>query len=257
MTHHKVNYDQIAQTYDRRFIFGQSVGVARALGSLLKQVAPERVLEVGCGTGHWLLELKDAAPFLFGLDLSSGMLQTACRHGLTSTLIRGDAGLLPFPNETFDLLYCVNAFHHFASPREFIQDARRILRRGGALSITGMDPHSRRGYWYIYDYFPRTKEIDLARFPSVDVLIDWMLSSGFKEVDCRPAEHIRSRKVGDEVLEDAFLQKNSTSQLVLLTDEEYAAGLALIKADLSQAKAVGKEIEFLDDTTLMMVTAWV
>ncbi len=38
---------------------------------------------------------------------------------------------LPFPDETFDLVTCRVAAHHFSSPEKFIAETARVLKRGG------------------------------------------------------------------------------------------------------------------------------
>ena len=48
-------------------------------------------------------------------------------------------------------------------------------------------------------------------------------------------EHIVDPKYGRAVLDDPFLKKHATSQLALLSDEAYAAGLRRIKAALAEA----------------------
>jgi hypothetical protein len=47
--------------------------------------------------------------------------------------------------------------------------------------------------------------------------------------------------VGDAVFDNYFLQKDSSSQLILLSDEAYQAGLARMRARIAEAKARGEE----------------
>jgi len=154
----------------------------------------------------------------------------------------------------FDLVFCVNAFHHFDPPRVFVSEARRLLRPGGALAIIGMDPHRGRDRWYLYDYFAGTYATDLDRFPSGGTVLDWMVAAGFARVEWCLAEHIVHQHVGRAVLRDPILQKHGTSQLALLTDEAYAAGLGRIETALAEAEAAGKTLVFPVDISLTMVT---
>jgi len=154
----------------------------------------------------------------------------------------------------FNLIFCVNAFHHFPQPYVFISEARRLLRSGGVLAIMGMDPHAGRDRWYLYDYFAGTHETDLRRFSSSGMILDWMVAAGFARVEWRVVEHLVGQYVGRAVLEDPILQKHGTSQLALLTDEDYTAGIGRIKAALSEAEATGKTLTFPVDISLTMVT---
>ena len=72
-----VDYDRIAPSYNQRFVDGGTRGTAAALRSLAAGANAERILEVGCGTGHWLATLHPVGGQLYGLDLSTGMLEQA------------------------------------------------------------------------------------------------------------------------------------------------------------------------------------
>jgi SAM-dependent methyltransferase len=254
MANPRVNYDQVAPTYDQRYTVSEFAGIAATLRSLTQAVGAGRVLEVGCGTGHWLAELQPVARQVYGMDLSPGMLQQARQRSASGALICGHASHLPFSDAGFDLIFCVNAFHHFPQPRAFIAEARRLLRPGGALAIAGMDPHAGRDRWYLYDYFVGTHETDLRRFSSSGTVLDWMVAAGFERVEWRVVEHIMGQHVGQAVLQDPILQKHGTSQLALLTDEAYAAGIARIKAALGEAEAARRILVFPVDISLTVVT---
>jgi ubiquinone/menaquinone biosynthesis C-methylase UbiE len=249
---HKVNYDQIAPTFDQRYAGNLFDGIAGALLGLATSTSAKSILEVGCGTGHWLAKTGSHARRVFGLDLSMGMLQKAREGESALSLVRGSADQLPFRNQSFDLVFSVNAIHHFARPDEFVREARRLLKPGGSLASIALDPHHGHDRWYVYDYFPETLEIDRQRYPSVGRVADWMIAAGFDRVECRVAERIAQNVTADQILRDPMLHKNSTSQLVLLSDEAYAAGMARIKAAIQRAHAGGEPVVFPVDVSLMM-----
>ncbi len=258
MPDNQVDYDRIAPGFDRRYTVGsEQRGIAAALLAMAEARAPTggadavRILEVGCGTGYWLASLRPATAQLYGLDLSAGMLAQARSREEQLALARGRACQLPFADACTDLVYCVNAIHHFQRQRDFVFEARRLLRPGGTLVVTGMDPRAHRHRWYIYDYFAGTYETDLDRFPSWGTVMDWMVEAGFERIKWRPVERIEDHKVGREVFSDPFLQKDSCSQLTLLTDEGYAAGLRRIAAALSEAE--GASLTFATDLLQAML----
>jgi len=256
----RVDYDRIAPGYNRRFEENTTRGVLVALRSLVRDLAGEgagdgealSILEVGCGTGHWLAGLEGGHR-LCGLDLSAGMLRQARQRPVPLDLVRGRAGRLPFAGGSFDLVYCVNAIHHFDDRPGFVAEARRLLRAGGALAVAGMDPRRARASWYVYDYFPGTYETDLARFPSWGTVADWMIAAGFERLSWRIVETIYDAKVGRAVLRDPFLSKDATSQLTLLDDAAYAAGLERIERDLAAAEEAGGTLTFPTDLMLDML----
>ncbi len=250
----RVNYDQIAPTYNQRYTLGRLNSLSAALLSLAQSVGAEGVLEVGCGTGRWLAELQPVVRGVYGLDLSHGMLRHALQRKGQFHVTCGQASRLPFPDTVFDIVFCVNAFHHFDQPHLFLSEARRVLRPHGAMAVIGMDPHGSRDRWYIYDYFEGTYETDLSRFPSRETLFAWMLAAGFDKVEWGLAERLARRLVGRAVLDDPILQKHGTSQLALLTDAAYAAGIARIEAALAGAEAAGETLVFPEDISLAMIT---
>jgi len=253
----QVDYDAVASTYNRRFAEELGGGALLALREMTQAVGSDRVLEVGCGTGHWLAGLRGVPNGLYGIDLSAGMLKQAQGRALPFTLIRGRAEALPFAAASFGLVYCINAIHHFARPDEFIRQARLVLRGGGALTVLGTDPRVHRNDWYVYDYFDGVYENDLRRFPAWEQVQAWMAQCGFERMELRPVDEMGKPKHGREVLQDPFLEKNATSQLILLSDQAYAAGLERIRSALESAEAMGETLIFRNTIRIQMLTGWV
>src|SRR5688572_11407929 len=108
-----VNYDQIAQTYDRRYERNDYADVERALQEFVGNQPELCVLEVGCGTGHWLQALQMSGSYVTGLDFSAKMLARAQKRLPEIDLIRGRANYLPWSTASFDRVFCINAIHHF------------------------------------------------------------------------------------------------------------------------------------------------
>lgn len=253
-----VNYDAIAPHYHQRYAVNAMPGIAAWLRGLVPGAG--RVLEVGCGTGRWLAELAAAGPRLFGLDFSAGMLrqaQSLLPGPLPATLAQGTAGALPYAGHSFDLVYAVNALHHFPDQPGFVREARRLLRPGGALAVAGLDPHSGRDRWYLYDYFPGTLAADQARFPSAGALVNWLVAAGFERAAWHVPERIQSRVVGRALLADHFVQPHGTSQLALLSAADYEAGLDRLRAAIAAAEAAGSEAVFEADLAMSAVIGFV
>ena len=255
MTNKHVDYDALAPTYNQRFANDHDrPATARALTDLARHLSAQTILEVGCGTGRWLAELRALTEQCYGLDPSKGMLAQARTRGMQLQLTRGRGEVLPFPDATFDLVYCVNAIHHMDGQQTFIQEARRVLKDGGALAIIGMDPHQQRETWYVYEYFEGVYETDLARFPSWETVLDWMRAAGFRQTERRLVERIIDHKTSTTVLDDPFLQKHTSSQLALLSDAAYATGVQRIKTAVAAAQTAGKTLTF--PTELVMEMVW-
>ena len=251
-----VNYDQIAAKYNQRYRDNPLGGIEKALNQLINSTDAQSIIEIGCGTGRWLAGLANHFPeaHLYGLDYSRGMLTEAQGRPESLELIRGKASQLPLKTGSFDLVFCVNALHHFDDPQAFVAQAQELLKAGGRLAIIGQVPHDRRNRWYIYDYFEFVYEMDLQRFPTWGAVMDWMVIAGFQQILWEPVERISDDKIGWSVLEDPFLQKHATSQLALLDEEAYIIGIEKIKVALREAETCGEKLVFKAQLRLDMLT---
>jgi len=121
-----------------------------------------RLLDVACGTGRFLREVKANYPRLFvtGLDLSPHYLAVARRELAAWSRTRfsdGAAEAMPFADAEFDIVTCIYLFHELP-PRirpAVVAEIRRVLRPGGTLIFvdslqTGDEPD----YDATLDLFP-------------------------------------------------------------------------------------------------------
>jgi ubiquinone/menaquinone biosynthesis C-methylase UbiE len=92
------------------------------------------VLEVGCGTGHFSRWLDLQGLTAVGLDLSPAMLAEArALDGIL--LMRGDAHRLPFVDGAFDVVALVTTLEFLERPRQALEEALRVGRRGLLLGV--------------------------------------------------------------------------------------------------------------------------
>lgn len=107
--------------------------------------ARAQVLDVACGAGHTGLHLASLGHEVTLSDLAAPMLdrvrEAAEARSLHVRTRQHTAEDLPYSSATFDLVTCRVAPHHFSSPRAFVQESARVLRRGGSfLLIDGSVP---------------------------------------------------------------------------------------------------------------------
>jgi ubiquinone/menaquinone biosynthesis C-methylase UbiE len=226
-----VDYDAVAPAYDRRYEvqrFGELDATAR---QFLMAATPPDVVEVGCGTGHWLALVEPNAHSCVGIDPSREMLVRAQATAPRALLIRGRGEQLPLATASADRMLCINALHHFGDHLQFSREARRVLRTGGAVLIVGLDPHTETDQWWIYDYFPSAREADRRRYPAASEIRRLLAAAGFVNTTTVVAQHIPAAMPFSDAVERGLLDRRSTSQLLVIDDAEYANGMARLRSE--------------------------
>jgi ubiquinone/menaquinone biosynthesis C-methylase UbiE len=230
------------------------------------------VLELGCGTGHWLAALggdagSDATPVvpgrpkppaerLAGIDPSARMIARAKAAAPGATLVRAAAEQLPWKTGAFDRLFCINAAHHFQDRARAFGEARRVLRKGGAFLVAGREPPSDEETWWVYDYFEETRAIDRVRYPTGETLRREMASAGLVRCDTFDIDRLTARFAAAEALENGVVDRRFTSQLTALSDDAFARGVARIRDDLAAAREGGRELMLVADIRFEATVGW-
>jgi len=95
----------------------------------------EQVLEIGSGLGILAAQVAARVPHgsVIGLERSPDQLARAPRDVRNLSSIHADAHALPFPDATFDVVYCRYLLEHVADPVQVLREARRVLRFGGRM----------------------------------------------------------------------------------------------------------------------------
>lgn len=146
-TNFPVHYS--ATAYDR-FTAGFLAQFDRLLVKRLAQEvranpAGRRLLDVGCGTGQFLLQLAVRAEFnhlaFAALDYYHDMIVASrtnfLREGLLDrvALVQGDVHRLPLRNGSLDFVISRSTLHHWADPTAALLEIRRVLLPGGVALI--------------------------------------------------------------------------------------------------------------------------
>jgi ubiquinone/menaquinone biosynthesis C-methylase UbiE len=99
----------------------------------------KKVLEVGCGVGTDLLQFARAGASVHAVDLSPQSLGLAQRrlelYGYAGDIREADAEVLPFEDNTFDLVYSWGVIHHTPAPPRAVREIHRVLKPHGHICI--------------------------------------------------------------------------------------------------------------------------
>jgi len=115
----------------------------QVLARVVELAGPQQewlVLDVATGAGHTAFALAGHVRAVIGIDLTAEMLaeskQLGTARGITNVKLGlADVHDLPFPSETFHLITCRRAAHHFSRIGQALREMHRVLRAGGRLVI--------------------------------------------------------------------------------------------------------------------------
>ncbi|MBK6506281.1 MAG: methyltransferase domain-containing protein [Ignavibacteria bacterium] len=95
----------------------------------------DKVLEVGCGAGHILEQIKMGE--LYGIDISDIQIQRAMKRlGSKVKLSKAPGEKIPFEDKFFDKILCSEVVEHVLDPREVLKEMSRVLKDDGILSLS-------------------------------------------------------------------------------------------------------------------------
>ncbi|WP_036781257.1 class I SAM-dependent methyltransferase [Pontibacillus chungwhensis] len=126
----------------------------------------EKVLDIATGGGHVAHTLAPHVKRVVVSDLTKPMLQAAVNFLETHDNIEAvvaDAEELPFLDETFDIVICRIAAHHFPNPDRFIQEVGRVIKKGGAFVLIDNVSSEHREIADFYNSFEEKRDCSHQR----------------------------------------------------------------------------------------------
>lgn len=136
-------FDAIAQQYDSWY----TIDIGNLVNKIEKEIVYDllqarqglKVLDIGCGTGQYSVELARLGCQVVGIDISEEMLnearKKAAQENLNIEFISGDIHELELPENTFDLVLSVTALEFFPRPDEVLAKAHYWMKKNGRMVI--------------------------------------------------------------------------------------------------------------------------
>ena len=178
------NFGRAAATYERHDVLQREVQ-AGLLGRLDFHLGtPERVIDVGAGTGRGTALLKKRYPKaqVIAVDLAVPMLRAARAHqGLLRPFQRvcGEATALPLPDRSVDVLHSNLCFQWIDDLPALFGECVRVLKPGGLLAFSSFGPDTLkelRAAWAAVD-----QHSHVSRFLDMHDIGDAMLNAGLRD----------------------------------------------------------------------------
>jgi SAM-dependent methyltransferase len=143
--------DQVDPFVQQEIVKTNGLLYAGVLGGLRRYPIPEiplpettqglRLLDVGCNWGRWTIAASRRGYQAIGIDPGIQAVQAASRVsrvlGQSPGFIVGDGRSLPFPDQTFDVVFSYSVLQHFSKEdaKASIREAARVTRPGGRVLI--------------------------------------------------------------------------------------------------------------------------
>lgn len=138
-------FDEWPDPYDRWFTtpIGALVRKYEAdlILDLLKPGRGEIILDAGCGTGVFTLDLLASGAHVIGLDISLPMLGRSREkaRGAPLQIVLGDMLHLPFPGNFFDRVVSVTALEFIEDGQGAVRELFRVTKRGGSIVVATLN----------------------------------------------------------------------------------------------------------------------
>jgi ubiquinone/menaquinone biosynthesis C-methylase UbiE len=114
---------------------------AELLLDLLEPHSGETILDAGCGTGVFTLDILSRGAYVIGLDISLPMLRRSREKsgGYPFQVVQGDMLNLPFPEKSFDRVVSVTALEFIEDGPGAIRELFRVTQKGGSIVVATLN----------------------------------------------------------------------------------------------------------------------
>jgi SAM-dependent methyltransferase len=225
-----VDYDKVSRIYD--VSRAANVETIEKLIKVLHVANDSWLIDMGCGTGNYAAAIQQVAERVIGIDISVGMLKRARAKFPGIQFVQGDITCLPFSSNTFDGALAIQVLHHIKEKELFIREAYRVLRKGACFAIDSCSHQQMHTFW-LYYYFPRGLDLDLARITDCDEIASLLGKAGFSNVSIEISytdiaiEHEKPERYLDKDY------RNGQSTFCLVSEKNIELGCRKLREDIA------------------------
>jgi SAM-dependent methyltransferase len=195
-----------------------------------------RLLDLGSGTGTWARAFTD----WFGVEVVAVEPSAAMRaRSAYQPVLAGNDAAVPLPNASVDAAWISTVIHHVPDLAAAARELRRVVRLGGPVLIRSAFAGRHAGIT-LFRYFPEAVRV-LDTYPTLEAVASAFAAAGFPASTWEPVQQVTAPSLRDAA---ESLRREAHTPLQLITDEEYAAGLARLRA--AAETATGQVVDTLD-----------
>lgn len=236
-------YERIGVGYARRRQPDPRIA-AQIHGHLGSPAERPHVLNVGAGAGSY--EPDDRR--VTAVEPSPTMIAQR-PPSVTGEVVQTVGGALPFPDRTFDAATALLTLHHWPDPVAGLGEVRRVTT--GPIVVFTFDHAVSSAQWLVADYFPTMAAFD-THLPAPEALAA-ALGDGTVEVLPVPHDCVDGFMHAWWRRPEAYLEPDvraAISGLARLPDDEVAAGVEQLRADIASGAWADRHADLLDRTEL-------
>lgn len=157
----------------------------------LQKVPVGKMLELGCGTGHWTKLFVETGFDVIATDISDAMLRLIIDKNLDAKILKANAEELPYKSNSFDIVASVTMLEFVASKEAVFNEIYRVLKPGGHLLLGCLngdsqlaknaenDPVFKNATFFV----PANLENALAKFGVADLTFGVHFAPDFQVMD--------------------------------------------------------------------------
>jgi SAM-dependent methyltransferase len=241
-----IRYDSaLAVQYEAgRALPPEALGVWRtAIQPFVPVSRPVTILDAGAGTGRFLPLLASfPGARVLALELSRDMLGVVREPVPGVSRVCGSAEAIPLSEESCDVAWLSQVFHHLPRPNLSARELDRVMRPGGRVLVRGTFGDRLDGFPTLFHFFPSARQI-CAGLPTIEGTVGIFVAAGFTFTAHRRIRQnvsLNLREFADRT------RLRADTSLRLIADEDFEAGLAALDAAMAREVDSAPVIETLD-----------
>lgn len=157
----------------------------RRFSEVSKVVTPVKgaVLDIGCHSGNFtqVILAKVGSQQIYGVDISKIAIDLIQKRIPQGNFYNTDASVLPFKNNFFEAVFCLEMLEHVDDPAAVLNEAKRVMKKGAyGVILVPTDNNLFKAVWALWTmYYPLWKHAHVQSFRGSQVE-KYLKKNGFK-----------------------------------------------------------------------------